>query len=59
MQKVFGVFFFTLGICTAFACGFGILCYAMDAAILKTALCIFGTATGAAITCAGSNLIDF
>ena len=57
-MKACGVFLTTLGICLALSCGFGILCYTMKAAILETGLCIFGTAAGASIACAGSELID-
>lgn len=57
-MKAFGVFLTTLGICLALSCGFGILCYTMEAAILETGLCIFGTAVGAGIACAGSELVD-
>lgn len=57
-MKAFGVFLTTLGICLALSCGFGVLCYTMEAAILETGLCIFGTAAGAGIACAGSELID-
>ncbi len=59
MNKIFGVFLFTLGFCTAAACGLGTLSYLIDGAILETAMCIFGTAAGAAVTCAGSQIIDF